>query len=116
MTLHPRKEWYRKRQGTIIVKLRGIESMNTTDRKACEPTTAIRFTAGQLQNSLPHIQRASAALLECWDRLREAELILDIEMSTDELGWLAGPFDMPEDVERLSVEDVATWLANIVGR
>ena len=88
--------------------------MATDDRKACDWTTA--FTASQLETVLPQIRSAAAALLECWDRLREAELVLGIEILTDELAELAAPFDLPEDTHGISIDDVTDWLPDVVRR
>jgi hypothetical protein len=88
--------------------------MNQDDKKASE-SGHISYTTVQLEVILPHIRLASAALLECWDELRAAENILDIEISTDELGRLAGELNTARDAADLGVHQIALWLAHVVG-
>jgi hypothetical protein len=88
--------------------------MNHDDNKACESAHP-PFTTVQLEEILPHIRLASAALLKCWDELLATEKILDIEVSIDELGTLATGLNSARDAADLEVHQIAFWLANVVG-
>ena len=58
-----------------------------------------------------HVRQAAAALLNCWDELRRAEILLGDEVSTEDLAVLTAGFDTAQDARKLSDEDLKRFLA-----
>ena len=58
-----------------------------------------------------HVREAAAALLNCWDELRQAEILLGKEISTEDLAVLTAGFDTARDMRKLSDEDLNRFLA-----
>jgi len=63
---------------------------------------------------MPELHSALEHLISAWDHIRGVEEIVGFEITTEELGALAGGLDRPEDVRELVSHAIARdWLEDI---
>ena len=73
-----------------------------------------KISEATLDKVIPHIHSALEHLIQAWDALRDAELLLDLEITTMELSDLAGGIDSFHDVKRLVTRGhISEWLAEV---